>query len=66
MKQIEISKLSDADLNSRVNLMKEQYAKLTLSHKVTPLENPLQIRSMRKTIARLNTELTKRNAQASH
>jgi large subunit ribosomal protein L29 len=31
---------------------------------VAPMENPLQIRDVRKTIARLNTELTKREAQA--
>lgn len=64
MKQNEINKLSDSDLLSRHSLLVEQYGKLKLSHKVTPLENPLQIRTMRKTIARLNTEITKRNAKA--
>lgn len=64
MKQIEVNKLSDSDLLSRISLLKDQYEKMKLSHKVTPLENPLQIRAMRKTIARLNTEITKRNAKA--
>ncbi|MES2588976.1 MAG: 50S ribosomal protein L29 [Bacteroidota bacterium] len=64
MKQIEITQLSDVDLRSRIGLFEEKYSKMKLAHSVTPMENPLQIRSMRKTIARLHTELTKRNIQA--
>jgi large subunit ribosomal protein L29 len=37
---------------------------MKLGHKVTPLENPLQIRDVRRTVARLNTELKKRESQA--
>jgi len=37
---------------------------LKLTHKMAPIENPLRITSMRKVIARLNTELTKRSNQA--
>ena len=64
MKQQEILKLSNTDLTSQINALEEKMAKLKLSHKVTPIENPLQIRSVRKTIARLKTELTKRATQA--
>jgi large subunit ribosomal protein L29 len=64
MKNNEITQLSDSDLKSRIVLFEEQISKMKLSHKVTPMENPLQIRSLRKDIARLNTELVKRNAQA--
>lgn len=64
MKQTEITQLSDADLKSKIVLFEEQMGKMKVSHSVTPMENPLQIRSMRKTVARLNTELTKRNIQA--
>ena len=64
MKQVEITQLSDVDLKSRIVLFEEKYSKMKLSHSVTPMENPLQIRSMRKSIARLQTELTKRNIQA--
>jgi ribosomal protein L29 len=35
---------------------------LTLTHKTAPIENPMRIKSLRKTIARFNTELTKRNS----
>jgi large subunit ribosomal protein L29 len=37
---------------------------MKLAHSVAPMENPLQIRSLRRSIAKLKTELTKREAQA--
>lgn len=64
MKQQEITKLSVEDLKGRVTYFSEQLAKLKLTHSVAPLENPIQIQKIRKTVARLNTELTKREAQA--
>ena len=64
MNQQEITKLSVEDLRGRISDFSEKLEKMKLSHSVTPLENPLQIRSLRKTIARLNTELTNRIAQA--
>lgn len=64
MKQEEITKLSVEDLRGHVGTMTEQLAKMKLTHSVAPLENPIQIRNLRKTVARLKTELTKREAQA--
>ena len=64
MKQEEITQLSLEDLKDRLDNSTEKMGKLILTHKVSPLENPLQIKSLRKTVARLNTELTKRNSQA--
>ena len=64
MKQQEIVQLSVGDLQERVADFKEQLIKLELTHAVSPLENPLQIRELRKTVARLSTELTKRENQA--
>lgn len=64
MKQQELSKLSVEDLNKQLLSEQEKLTRMKLGHKVTPLENPLQIRSLRKHIARLNTELTKRQKQA--
>ena len=64
MKQQEITKMSIEDVKDSIANFTEQLTKLKLSHKVAPAENPLQIRGMRRTIARLKTELTKREAQA--
>lgn len=64
MKQQEITKLSVEDLKTQVGNLSEQLVKMKLAHSVSPLENPQQIRVARRTIARLKTELTKREAQA--
>ncbi|NRA13683.1 MAG: 50S ribosomal protein L29 [Crocinitomicaceae bacterium] len=64
MKQQEITKMSDADIKDQIATTSEQLAKMKLSHSVAPMENPLQIKHVRKTVARLKTELTKREAQA--
>jgi large subunit ribosomal protein L29 len=64
MKQVEILKLTIEDLKSRLSDFQNQYVNLKLTHKMAPIENPLRITSMRKVIARLNTELTKRSNQA--
>jgi large subunit ribosomal protein L29 len=64
MKQEEISKLSVEDLKARLTTTTETLTKMKIGHSVTPLENPIQIRDVRRTIARLNTELKKRENQA--
>jgi large subunit ribosomal protein L29 len=64
MKQQEITKMSIADVKDSISNFSEQLVKMKLAHKVSPMENPIQIQKVRKTIARLKTELTKREAQA--
>ena len=58
MKKADIKNLSAGDIQTQLTELKAQYQKLKLAHKISPLENPIQIRDLRKTIARLNTELT--------
>lgn len=65
MKQQEISKLSVEDLKKRLAAATETLTKMKLGHAVTPIENPIQIRDTRKTVARLATELTKREKAAA-
>lgn len=62
MKTQDISKLSLEDLNRKLAELQGQMISLTLTHKTAPIENPMRIKSLRKTIARFNTELTKRNS----
>jgi large subunit ribosomal protein L29 len=64
MKQEEIVQLSGEDLQDRLDEANEKMQNLRLTHTISPLENPLQIRHLRKTIARLKTEMNKRNNQA--
>ena len=63
MKQSEIKELSVADLQERLGEVKKSYADLKMAHAISPLENPIQLRSLRRTVARIATELTKRELQ---
>ena len=63
MKQSEINNLSVAELQEELAKSKKAYADLKMAHAVSPLENPMQIRSVRRSIARVATELTKREQQ---
>ncbi len=63
MKQSEIKDLSAAELQEKLNQTKKAYADLKMAHAISPIENPLQIRNVRRTVARLATELTKRELQ---
>ena len=42
---------------------KEEMIRMCLNHSVNPLDNPMKIRFARKNIARLNTELRKRQIE---
>ena len=63
MKQSEIKELSVEELKEKMVEFKKQHADLKIAHSVTPLENPLQIRKARRNVAKLATELTKRDNQ---
>jgi len=60
MKMSEIKKMETAELLEKVQDLKTKLANLNVSHAVTPLQNPMEIRKTRKTIARLLTELNQR------
>lgn len=63
MKQSEVKALSDTELKEALDRTKKSYADLKMAHAVTPLENPIQLRTVRKSVARIATELTKRELQ---
>ncbi|WP_396211761.1 50S ribosomal protein L29 [Flavobacterium sp.] len=63
MKQSEIKDLSAAELQEKLSQTKKTYADLKMAHAISPIANPLQIRGVRRTVARLATELSKRELQ---
>ena len=63
MKQKEISQMSNKEIEDHLKDEKGQLVKLELNHAVSPIENPLKIRSTRRAIARLQTELRKREIE---
>ncbi len=65
MKQKEITQMSLSEIQEKLAEEKASLVKLELNHTVSPIENPLKIRGSRRTIARLNTEIRKREIQGS-
>ncbi|MCK9611753.1 MAG: 50S ribosomal protein L29 [Bacteroidales bacterium] len=63
MKQQVITELSTPELLERLVEEKKQLLKLKMNHAISPLENPMKIKDYQKTIARMLTELKKRNMQ---
>jgi len=57
MKYSELKNLSIEELDNRIEETKRSLVKLKFEHKVTPIENPMQIKHLRKDIARLMTAL---------
>ena len=60
MKAKEVKELTTAELKERMDAQKAELAQMKLQHSISPLDNPLQIREVRKTIARLATEIRQR------
>jgi len=52
--------ISEADLKARIQEDELRLKKLEFAHAISPLENPMSIRDLRKDVARLKTELRKR------
>jgi large subunit ribosomal protein L29 len=65
MKQKEITQMSISEINEKLSEEKATLVKLELNHSVSPIENPLKIRSSRRAIARMNTELRKREIEST-
>lgn len=60
VKKIEVKELSTEEVVDRIKEEKSRYQKMKFNHAVSPVENPMVIRVLRKDIARLQTELRKR------
>lgn len=54
--------LNEKDLTARISEDKLRLKKLEFAHAISPLENPMSIRDLRKELARLQTELNARKA----
>lgn len=60
MKSSEIKELTTKELEEKIDTESTHLTRLKLNHAVSPLDNPLKIKETRKNIARLKTELRKR------
>jgi len=55
-----IQTLNEQDLQARINEDEQRLKKLEFAHAISPLENPMSIRNLRREVARLKTELKKK------
>ena len=60
MKMNELKDLELKDLLEKVENAEEKLQQMKLNHSIAPLENPSQIKAVRRDIARMKTELRQR------
>ena len=61
MKMSEIKELTTKELVERLEVDKNTLVRMRLNHAVSPLDNPMKIKFLRKDVARMMTELNYRN-----
>ncbi|MFZ9387186.1 MAG: 50S ribosomal protein L29 [Chitinophagaceae bacterium] len=55
--------MNEQDLKARLEEDRQRLKKLEFAHAISPLENPMTLRSLRRDIARLQTELKLKHQQ---
>lgn len=63
-KFLELQEFSDTDLTSELQETVAQFKKLKFDHALKGLENPLTLKDVRRDIARLRTEVRRREVAA--
>ena len=56
--------MNESDLKARLEEDKQRLMKLEFAHTISPLENPMTIRGLRRDIARVITEIKLKQQQA--
>jgi len=59
-KKQDLTALSDEDIQKEIVEAGDRLKKMKFSHAITPIENPMGIKDVRRKIARLKTEQTRR------
>ncbi len=57
-----VREINDTDLIARIREDEMRLKKLEFAHAITPLENPMSIRALRKDLARMKTVLKQKKA----
>ena len=60
----EVQEINDNDLRETLTETETAYQKLTFDHAIRGLDNPLELRDLRRDVARLKTELRRREVAA--
>jgi large subunit ribosomal protein L29 len=65
MKNSEIRALSLEELKEKLNTESSNMHNIRFAHAISPLENPMKLRETKRMIARLNTEIRRREIEAN-
>lgn len=60
MKTAEIKELATKEIQERIDAEKDTLVRIKLNHAISTMDNPLKIRTTRRNIARMMTELRRR------
>ncbi len=63
-KTLELQEFTVEDLNSELVETEVQYQKMKFDHATKGLDNPLKLKEVRRDLARLNTEVRRREMEA--
>jgi len=63
MKSAEVRGLSTKEVRERVDAEVNALQQMKINHTISPLDSPAKIRQLRRTVARLKTELHQREHQ---
>jgi len=65
MKQKVILEMTNEELKERLEEEKKQLVKMKLAHAVSPLDNPHKMKEYKRTVARLLTEIKRREIETA-
>ena len=66
MKSAEVKGLSTKELKEKVDAEAVALDQMKINHSVSPLDSPAKIKQLRRTVARLKTELHQREQQTNN
>lgn len=66
MKNAEVKGLSTKELKEKVDADAASLDQMKINHSISPLDNPAKIKQLRRTVARLKTELHQREQQTNN
>ena len=66
MKSAEVKGLSTKELRERVDAEAHALIQMKINHSISPLDSPAKIKQLRRTVARLKTELHQREHQTTN
>ncbi|MBR5297084.1 MAG: 50S ribosomal protein L29 [Parabacteroides sp.] len=64
MKMTEIKELQTKELVERIEAQEIALNRMVINHSISPLDNPAQIKQLRREIARMKSELNQRDLNA--